>query len=188
MLSEIKNCQRCSLRHNQAPLYDPTSKCDIMWVGLSAKRVSSPQESPLASNTSTGELIAEIESNLRGLTFHKPNLVKCLPLDKTGKLRYPTKQEMHTCFPYLQAEIEICSPKLVVLLGKRVGEVAGKEFGLEFPGWEEFNYKPITYNGRAFLLVHHPSYISVYKRREWYAFNFGKCEMVSEEKWRKDGA
>ena len=39
MLEEISKCKKCKLCKNQRPLLDKNNSCDIMWVGLSAKKV-----------------------------------------------------------------------------------------------------------------------------------------------------
>lgn len=38
-LEKVENCNKCSLCQNQRPLLDKEDRCDVMWVGLSAKRV-----------------------------------------------------------------------------------------------------------------------------------------------------
>lgn len=71
--------------------------------------------------------------------------------------RPPTAQEMNYCLPYLQAQIEIVQPELIVALGataaggllgagtfKTLGEIKGR--------WHEFAGKPV-------MVTYHPSYI-----------------------------
>ena len=71
--------------------------------------------------------------------------------------RRPTAQEMAYCRPYLQAQIDIVQPDLIVALGataaagfigadtfKALGEVKGK--------WHDFG-------GRPLMVTYHPSYI-----------------------------
>ena len=86
-LNNIKNCRRCNLYRNQLPLLDKKDKCDVMWVGLSAKKVDDIDKNyPLEENTNSGLLIKEIEDVLPSLNYYKTNLVKCLPLDNKGKI------------------------------------------------------------------------------------------------------
>jgi len=83
-----------------------------------------------------------------------------MPLDASGVQygnRPPTPQELAYCLPYLQAQIEVVKPELLVALGstaaqgllgagtfKSLGEVRGR--------WREFSGKPL-------IVTYHPSYI-----------------------------
>jgi len=71
--------------------------------------------------------------------------------------RPPTEEEMRYCLPYLQAQIEVVNPDVLVALGstaaqgllgfgsfKALGEIRGK--------WHEFAAKPL-------MVTYHPSYI-----------------------------
>lgn len=94
-LEKVENCNKCCLCQNQRPLLDKEDRCDVMWVGLSAKRVDDLNNSiPLSNDTNSGKIIELIEHELPDLKFYKTNLVKCLPLDENNKLRYPTSKEM----------------------------------------------------------------------------------------------
>ena len=79
MKDNIKKCKKCSLYLNQSPLIQEKSKGDILWLGLSAKKISDKAE-PLSNNTNTGKIIEMIESKIKYKTY-KTNLVKCLPLN-----------------------------------------------------------------------------------------------------------
>ena len=81
--------------------------------------------------------------------FYKTNLVKCLPLNEKGKLRYPTKEECLTCLENLLKENKELQPKVIVLLGKKVSSYVLK-------GKEQIDV--------SFIQALHPSYIYVYKR------------------------
>jgi len=78
------------------PLLDEyKDECDVMWVGLSAKKIKEKKYSyPLASDTNSGKVILEIEKMLPNISFYKTNLVKCLPLNEKGKIRYPNNHEI----------------------------------------------------------------------------------------------
>ena len=83
MLKKISKCKKCKLYFNQKPLLDIEKKSEIMWVGLSAKKVASNVEGPLSTKTSSGKILREIETGLKNkFKTYKTNLVKCLPLDK----------------------------------------------------------------------------------------------------------
>lgn len=165
MIEQIRKCQKCGLCFNQKPLLDKKKKCEVFWVGLSAKKVLSDVDIPLSPDTNTGKLIQKIEELLCEVTTYKTNLVKCVPLNEQSKLRYPNKKEMDTCFENLQTEIAELSPKIVFLLGEKVYSSVGKHLNIDFHKWNEFDYYYKEYEGTYYVPIHHPSYIYVYKRK-----------------------
>ena len=64
-LEKVENCNKCSLCQNQRPLLDKEDRCDVMWVGLSAKRVDDLNNSiPLSNDTNSGKIIELIEHKM----------------------------------------------------------------------------------------------------------------------------
>jgi DNA polymerase len=138
----------------------------VMWVGLSAKKTEGGDNfEPLDAKTNTGKLIAEIEKECKSTTFYKTNLVKFAPLDKKGKLRYPTSRECLSYYPELQSEIDSVNPKIVVLLGLQTAKFVTNQLGLNMPSLS-YSYEAISYRNRWYVPIHHPSYIMIYKRKE----------------------
>lgn len=165
MVNQIKQCQKCNLCKNQKPLLDVARKCQIVWVGLSAKKTNIDEDIPLSPNTNTGMLISRIEELCDGVTTYKTNLVKCLPLTKEDKLRYPSKKEIDCCFDNLLSEIDVLEPRIVFLLGEKVYSAVGRHLNIQFEKWDEFEYLYKRYNETYYIPIHHPSYICVYKRK-----------------------
>jgi DNA polymerase len=150
--------------YNQLPLLDKVDECDVMWVGLSAKEVINVMEDiPLSVTTKSGELISKIETEVKKCKYYKTNVVKCLPLDGEGKLRYPTRKEMDLCIVNLFREIEVLKPRLVFLLGKNVIKAFESNIHMEFDGFKDYDYKMYQVGKMNIIPIHHPSYISVYK-------------------------
>lgn len=153
-LEEVFNCNKCNLCKNQKPLLDNKTDCDVMWVGLSAKKVSNVIESiPLSNDTNSGKIIELIENKLPNINFYKTNLVKCVPLNENHKLRYPNNDEMNFCINNLIYEIEILKPKIIFILGKKSYDFINKYF---------FRNK---IDRAKLVYIEHPSYIYVYKRK-----------------------
>lgn len=149
-MNKIEKCKKCELYKNQPPLLDEIKESEIMWVGLSAKKVDNINEThPLANDTNTGRIIEQIENELNQHSFYKTNLVKCVPLNETNKLRYPTTNEMEECLENLIYEISLVKPKVILVLGKQAYNFIIKKAKI----------KNIFY-------IEHPSYIYVYKRKE----------------------
>ena len=64
MLEDIRMCSKCGLCNNQRPLLDSERTCQVFWVGLSAKKITSEEETPLSEQTNTGKLIQKIEGKV----------------------------------------------------------------------------------------------------------------------------
>jgi uracil-DNA glycosylase family 4 len=54
----------------------------------------------------------------RGDNAYIANIVKCRPTDENGKDRPPSAQEVAACLPYLQRQIALIQPTVLVALGK----------------------------------------------------------------------
>ena len=151
----IEKCNRCSISCNQKPLIDSLRKSDIMFLGISAKIKETEDEIPLSENTNSGKLIKMIEERLleenNNVSCYRSNMVKCVPLDEKGKIRYPNIWEIENCIDNLVYELSIVKPKVVVLLGRLVEKHLKKKI-------IEFGYNTIT--------IYHPSYIHVYRKKE----------------------
>jgi DNA polymerase len=173
MLEDISQCNKCELYKNQKPLLDTALKCDVFWVGLSAKQAMSDIEKPLSATTNSGKVICEIEKKYIKTITYKTNLVKCLPLDDRGKLRYPKQHEMELCMLNLEKEICELSPKVIFLLGNKVTDTVGKYFSIKFEKIKGYEYKLYKHEDNYFVPIHHPSYIWVYKRKQMNDYYFG---------------
>ena len=146
----ITKCNRGSISCNQKPLVENIRKSDIMFVGISAKMKETEDEMPLSENTNSGKLIKMIEEN-SNISCYRSNMVKCVPLNEKGKIRYPDSLEIKNCIDNLVYELSIVKPKVVVLLGRLVEKHLKKKIN-------ELGYNNIT--------IHHPSYIHVYRKKE----------------------
>lgn len=164
MKDNIKKCKKCSLYLNQSPLIQKKRKCDILWLGLSAKKIFAKVE-PLANNTNTGKIIEMIEDKIKYKTY-KTNLVKCLPLNEDNKLRYPTLLEKNACYNNFELEIKNLKPKIIILLGSEVADYIAMKLNVEIAKPINYNFKFSKYDDIFYIHVYHPSYIYVYKQKE----------------------
>ena len=173
MIEEIAKCKKCNLYKNQLPLLDRQKEtCDVMWVGLSAKQIKDPNYSfPLAPDTNSGKLVYEIEEMLPKVSFYKTNIVKCVPLNKSAKIRYPKREEIFVCIPNLIKEIEIMRPKVIFLLGGLVT----KSFNSYVKNNKQYNYLLDDYN---IVSIKHPSYIAIYKRKFKNVYKDEVCSLI----------
>lgn len=153
--NRITKCNKCDISCNQKPLIENLRKSDIMFLGISAKIKEKEDEMPLSENTNSGKLIKMIEERLleenNNLLCYRSNMVKCVPLNEKGKIRYPDNLEIENCIENLVYELNIVKPKVVVFLGRLVEKHLKKKI-------MELGYNVIT--------IYHPSYIYVYRKKE----------------------
>jgi len=152
-----------------------------MWVGLSAVAIASGEDyEPLSATTRSGWLVTSIEAEfMPQVSFYKTNLVKCLPLHHTGKIRYPSAPEMAMCYHNLENEVDILEPKLVFLLGKQVSNFVGNRvFGHEIGFTSDFDYNGFRSGGTTYVPIHHPSYMLVYRRAMMQDYIAGVCSAI----------
>ena len=153
--NRITKCNKCDISCNQKPLVENMRESDIMFLGISAKMKETEDEMPLAENTNSGKLIKMIEERLleenNNLLCYRSNMVKCVPLNEEGKIRYPDNLEIENCIENLEYELNIVNPKVVVFLGRLV---------------EKYLKKKIIELGYNVITIYHPSYIYVYRKKE----------------------
>jgi len=177
-------CGECRLCSNQLPLFDKENPFpDVLWLGLSAVRIVDVSSSrPLGSDTQTGGVIDTVESRLPNVSFRRTNLVRCLPLDEKGKIRYPTRDEIESCFGHLLKEIDETRPSTIIMLGGKVFDFVRRKLG---EGERIAEKKGLVcgverIDGRLWVEAYHPSYILVYKRRFLAEYIQGISSVVSK--------
>jgi len=151
---------------SKSELMKKSANNSLIWMGISLK-----EESGIAlhEKSTTGKLLKRITQKLPDFSHHKTNLVDFAPLNKDGKLRYPTKKEIQDSFPFLLEQIESISPVVIVALGKIVTQSLSQLFQMDIISPKGFDYAPVS--GKFLVMsIHHPSYISIYKRKNQMSY------------------
>lgn len=167
-MCQTRRCKSCGLFVHQEPIFDDRQPASVFWVGLSAVRFSDGQKKlPLSPLTPSGALIEAIEKPYsRKIRFYKTNIVKCVPMSD-DRIRYPMAHEMEKCFPNFEWELAKLQPQTIFLLGKQVANFVCKKLtGKLAPGFTDFDFPAVQWNGLDLIPIHHPSYILVYKRKQ----------------------
>lgn len=113
---EIAACQRCDLakgRTQTVPGEGPEN-AEIMFIGEAPGFHEDRQGRPFvgAAGQFLEELLASI--GLKREEVYIANVIKCRPPGN----RDPLPDEIETCKPYLDKQIELIQPKLIVTLGR----------------------------------------------------------------------
>ena len=153
-------CQKCpNLAASRKNVVFGVGNMDaaLMFVGEAPGADEDAQGEPFVGPA--GQLLTRIILTM-GLTRGKvyiANVLKCRP-DTPGEThgnRKPTPEEMKTCLPYLQAQIDLIQPKVIVALGGTAIEgLFGKTVGITRlrGNWQTFRGTPV-------MPTFHPSYL-----------------------------
>ncbi|MEM0385022.1 MAG: type-4 uracil-DNA glycosylase [Nitrososphaeria archaeon] len=131
--NEVKICTKCQLhqtRKNAVPGEgDPFAK--IMFVGEAPGFYEDVQGRPFVG--AAGKLLTELIENV--LCRPRPsvfitNIVKCRPPEN----RDPLPNEIETCSPYLDRQIMLIKPKVLVTLGRHSSSYILGQAGIKIKG------------------------------------------------------
>ncbi|HSD63760.1 MAG TPA: uracil-DNA glycosylase [Ignavibacteriaceae bacterium] len=111
----IKDCTKCPLHksRNKFVFGVGNPDADVMVVGEGPGAEEDKQGEPFVGRA--GKLLNDILKaiNFRRQDVYIANIVKCRPPGN----RTPLIEEMEACFPYLNKQIELIKPKLILALG-----------------------------------------------------------------------
>ena len=113
---EVKKCDKCGLSDDRINVVpgEGSEKAEIMFIGEGPGRNEDEQGRPFVG--AAGKFLTEL-IELIGLTrkeVYIANVVKCRPPEN----RDPMPEEVEACWPWLESQIKIIQPKLIVPLGR----------------------------------------------------------------------
>lgn len=120
LLDEINHCQNCHLcqtRNKIVPGVGDRS-ADWLFVGEGPGYFEDQQGEPFVGRS--GKLLDNMLAGMllkRGNNVYIANIVKCRA-SEAGKDRQPTEEESAVCMPFLERQIALINPKIIVALGK----------------------------------------------------------------------
>lgn len=151
----IKSCKNCSLKKNDIkPVFSKgNEKAKIILIGEAPGAEENKEGLPFVGHS--GQILNDL---LKQVGFdpindiYFTNTVKCRPT-KNGKDRKPTEKERLACKEYLEAEINIVKPKIIILCGK----TAAKAFDIK-GSMEKIHgdVNRFNKNGIKLIPVYHP--------------------------------
>ncbi|NJE11283.1 type-4 uracil-DNA glycosylase [Thermococcus sp. MAR1] len=160
----IRNCQKCPLgrlRTNAVPgsgSYD----AKVMFVGEAPGYWEDQKGLPFVGRAGRilDELLAEI--GLSREEVYITNIVKCRPPEN----RDPTEEEIRACSPYLDRQIDLIRPKVIVPLGRHSMGYILEKFGFEVEPISKIHGKTFeahTLFGRFVIMpTYHPA-VALYR-------------------------
>jgi uracil-DNA glycosylase family 4 len=113
---EIGDCTRCRLCRNRKNIVfgEGFPEAELMFVGEGPGRDEDIQARPFVG--SAGKLLTSLieKMGMKREGVYIANIVKCRPPNN----RDPEEDEIATCRPFVEKQIEIISPKVIITLGR----------------------------------------------------------------------
>lgn len=176
LVLEIKSCRKCHelVRSRSQPVPGfGDSEAKVLFVGLAPGRKGADLTGVPFTKDDSGVLFQEMliriclskEKDPRNENpilrkAYTTNIVKCNPKEwgKTGraKNRNPTVKEIKNCRRFLENELRILDPKVIVPLGKESTKQICKELGADCPRpWR----REMRVNDVVIFPMYHPAFI-----------------------------
>ncbi len=113
VVGTCKKCGLCKGRTNAVP-GEGSAKAEVLFIGEGPGKDEDLQGRPFVG--AAGKLLTKLIESI-GLTredVYIANVVKCRPPNN----RDPLPEEIKTCWPYLENQVKLIRPKLIVTLGR----------------------------------------------------------------------
>ncbi len=146
-------CEKCKLSRSRTQVvYGVGSpNADLMFIGEAPGRDEDLKGEPFVGRA--GQLLTDIIKAMK-LTrddVYIANVIKCRPPEN----RNPEPDELEACHPYIQRQVEIIQPKVIVTLGKfALQSLTGKAYGISAARGQWLDY-----HGVRVMPTYHPAYL-----------------------------
>jgi len=129
--TRIEKCRRCSLWKNRRNVVpgEGNPNARIMFVGEAPGLQEDIQGRPFVG--AAGKLLTSLIEGILGMKREDvfiTNVIKCRPPNN----RDPLPEEVEACSPYLDAQIAIIKPDLIVCLGRHSARYILSKAGISF--------------------------------------------------------
>jgi uracil-DNA glycosylase family 4 len=174
--NHVRDCTACKLRAGctQTVFGVGDENADWLFVGEGPGADEDAQGEPFVGQAGKllDNMLAAIQLK-RGNNVYIANIVKCRPPNN----RTPEPDEIATCLPYLQQQIALIKPKLIVALGKTAAtSLLGREATLG-----SLRGTVHDYNGTPLIVTYHPAYLlrsPAEKAKAWQDLCFARQRMM----------
>jgi uracil-DNA glycosylase family 4 len=158
--SAVAGCMKCGLceGRTQTVFGVGDEKAKWLFVGEGPGYNEDLQGEPFVGNA--GKLLDNMLTAMglrRGENAYIANIVKCRPTDADGRDRPPGPEEAAACMPFLQRQIELIQPAVIVALGKTAA-VSLLELDPKTP-ISSLRGSVHRYAGVPLIATYHPAYL-----------------------------
>ena len=178
--AKIGKCEKCPLHENRTNTVpgEGNAEADLLFIGEGPGKKEDELARPFVGPA--GKLLEELLGtiNLTREDVFIANVVKCRPPGN----RDPLPEEVEACWPYLQQQVALINPKLIILLGRhsldrfipnmKISQARGKPMRREVENLGRYVFYPIYHPAAA---LHNPN------NREPLLEDFRRIPTVLEE-------
>ena len=156
----IRDCVLCGLCRSRTHAVPGTGDRNASWlfVGEGPGHSEDLEGEPFVGPA--GKLLDNMLKAMqlaRGVDTYIANIVKCRPIDPDGRDRPPVQSEVAACRPFLERQIDLIKPTVIVALGKTA---ATSLLGLnEETSLASLRGEPHSYRGIPVVVTYHPAYL-----------------------------
>jgi uracil-DNA glycosylase family 4 len=156
----VAGCTKCDLCHGRTQTVFGTGNVKAKWlfVGEGPGRNEDLQGDPFVGPA--GKLLDNMLLAMglkRDINVYIANVVKCRPTGSDGRDRPPTSAESAACMPYLQRQIALIQPTVIVALGKTAAlSLLGMD---ENTSVAQLRGKVHQFENRPLIVTYHPAYL-----------------------------
>jgi DNA polymerase len=152
--ASVASCTACALheKRNKTVFGVGDERADWLFVGEGPGAEEDAQGEPFVGQAGKllDNMLAAIELK-RGANVYIANIVKCRPPGN----RNPQAEEAQACAPYLQRQIGLLQPKLIVALGRvAAGNLLGNDASIA-----SLRGQVHAYQGIPLIVTYHPAYL-----------------------------
>lgn len=163
---KIKICKKCSLSkgRTQAVCGEGNIEAKLMFIGEAPGFEEDRQGSPFVGEA--GKLLTNLieKMGFKRQDVYITNTVKCHPPEN----RDPFEEEVSLCFDYLQSEIDIVSPKVIMTLGKVATYVLmGMKGKIKDLAISKIRGNVFYYKNIPVVPTFHPAYLLRNRKDKW---------------------
>ena len=176
---EIGECTRCGLSGKRTRIVfgEGNPDASLLLVGEAPGEEEDRQGRPFVGKA--GQLLTKliVKMGLNREGVYITNTVKCRPPDN----RKPTSDEIRTCNPFLQKQIAIIKPVVIMTLG----DVATKTILGDVGNISRIRGRIYSYNGIDVVPTFHPSYLLRNPGAKWQTWSDAQTVIKILEKNHK---
>ncbi len=157
--NEIHQCKKCDLfkTRTNAVVGEGSLNADLFFIGEAPGFNEDKQGRPFVGRAGAilDELLQSI--NLKRSDIFIANILKCRPPNN----RNPAKKEIESCTPFLERQLEIINPKIIIPMGSFSSEFIFSKYDIPFTKISEVHGKLFTkktlYSTVHIIPMYHPA-------------------------------
>ncbi|MFK5881927.1 MAG: uracil-DNA glycosylase [Sulfurospirillum sp.] len=152
---KVSNCHLCPLSKTRKNVVfgEGDKNADLMFIGEGPGANEDESGKPFVGRA--GMLLTKIIENVLNLKrkdIYIANIVKCRPPNN----RVPTLEEVTVCIPYLEEQIAMIKPKIIVALGSTSYHHLSGDYNMSI---SKIRGEILEYGDAKLIPTYHPSYL-----------------------------